>query len=79
MKIVGFMGGSCQYKAALVQFLLENAPVLEKMVINAGRVGCEGDSTSDISPEFLQVTEKLLSQSRSSPHAVITFPGIKIT
>ncbi|KAK7832596.1 hypothetical protein CFP56_026279 [Quercus suber] len=56
----------------VVQFLLKNAKVLEKMVIIASR-----DMQNQkrlVLPEFLQVTQKLLSFPRSSPHAVVLFP-----
>nr|POE82147.1 hypothetical protein CFP56_77466 [Quercus suber] len=56
----------------VVQFLLKNAMVLEKMVIIASR-----DMQNQkrlVLPEFLQVTQKLLSFPRSSPHAVVLFP-----
>ncbi|XP_075666006.1 F-box protein At5g03100-like [Castanea sativa] len=56
----------------VVQFLLKNAKVLEKMVITTSR-----DMQNEkriMLPEFLQVTQQLLSFPRSSPHAVVLFP-----
>nr|POE84598.1 putative f-box/lrr-repeat protein [Quercus suber] len=56
----------------VVQFLLKNAKVLEKMVITTPR-----DMQNErriLLLEFLKVAQKLLSFPRSSPHAVIMFP-----
>jgi len=56
----------------VVQFLLKNAKVQEKMVITTSR-----DMQNErriLLLEFLKVAQKFLSFPRSSPHAVIMFP-----
>ena len=56
----------------VVQFLLKNAKVLEKMVITTPR-----DMQNErriLLLKFLKVAQKLLSFPRSSPHAMIMFP-----
>ena len=56
----------------VVQFLLKNAKVLEKMVITKPRV--MQNQTCNMLREFLQVAHKLLSFPRFSPHAGVMFP-----
>ena len=56
----------------VVQFLLKNAKVLEKMDIIEPRV--MQTQTCNVLHECLQVAQKLLSFPRSSPHAVVMFP-----
>ena len=55
----------------VVRFLLKNAKVLEKMVISEPRV--MKYQIGDMPYEILQVTQKLLSFPRSSPHAMVMF------
>ncbi|XP_058226245.1 F-box/LRR-repeat protein At5g02910-like [Rhododendron vialii] len=51
----------------LVQFLLKNAKVLQKIIINTSRL-------EDVMPkEFFQASKKILSFPRSSPEAVVLF------
>ena len=56
----------------VVQFLLKNAKVLEKMVVTKPLV--MQNQTRKMLRKFLQVAQKLLSFSRSSPRAVVMFP-----
>ncbi|KAL4628827.1 hypothetical protein ACB092_05G266300 [Castanea dentata] len=56
----------------VVEFLLKNAKVLEKMVITEPWVMQNGIHNMQL--KFLQVSQKLLSFPRSSPHAVVMFP-----
>ena len=56
----------------VVQFLLKNAKVLEKMVVTKPLV--MQNQTRKVLCEFLQVAQKLLSFPRSSPRAVVMFP-----
>ncbi|XP_065618068.1 putative F-box protein At1g49610 [Quercus suber] len=56
----------------VVQFLLQNAKVLEKMVITTP--WDMQNERSILLLKFLKVGQKLLSFPRSSPHAVIMFP-----
>ncbi|KAK7842492.1 putative f-box protein [Quercus suber] len=56
---------------SVVQFLLKNAKVMEKMVITKPQVMQNEKGMLQV---FLQVAQKLLSFPRSSPHAVIMFP-----
>ncbi|KAK7836453.1 hypothetical protein CFP56_022501 [Quercus suber] len=53
----------------VVEFLLKNAKVLEKMVIAKPQV--MQNETHNILLKFLQVPQKLLSFPRASPHAVL--------
>ncbi|XP_050290564.1 F-box protein At5g03100-like [Quercus robur] len=55
----------------VVQFLLKNAKVLEKMVITPPRAW--QNPTHDMLRGSLQMAQKLLSFPRSSPHAVVIF------
>ncbi|GMY37229.1 putative F-box protein At1g49610 [Fagus crenata] len=75
VKIFGFGEGVLYIKEVfilVVQFLLENAKVLEKMVFCEPRV--KQNQTFNMLQEFLQVAQKLLSFPRSSPSAVVMFP-----
>ena len=56
----------------VVEFLLKNAKVLEKMVITEPWVMQNGIHNMQL--KFLQVSQKLLSFPRISPHAVVMFP-----
>ncbi|KAL0012665.1 hypothetical protein SO802_007773 [Lithocarpus litseifolius] len=56
----------------VVEFLLKNAKVLEKMVFTEPWVMQNGIHNMQL--KFLQVSQKLLSFPRSSPHAVVMFP-----
>ncbi|KAK7836399.1 hypothetical protein CFP56_022552 [Quercus suber] len=59
-------------KIFVVEFLLKNAKVLEKMVITEPQV--MQNETHNILLKFLQVPQKLLSFPKASPHAVVVFP-----
>ena len=56
----------------VVQFLIKNTKVLEKMVITKPRV--MQNQTCNMLRGFLQVAQKLLSFPGFSPHAVVMFP-----
>ena len=56
----------------VVEFLLMNAKVLEKLIITKPRV--MQNETLNILLKYLQVLQKLLSLPRSSPQAVVIFP-----
>ncbi|XP_050289060.1 F-box/LRR-repeat protein At5g02910-like isoform X6 [Quercus robur] len=72
IKLFYFEGIHTKEFIFLVQFLLTNANVLEKMVItNALPMRI---STSNMPLKSLQVALKLLNFPRSSPHAVVMFP-----
>ena len=61
---------------SVVQFLLKNAKVLEKMTIT--EPWFMRNQTCFWGREFLQVAQKLLSFPRSSPNTMIMFPYEKI-
>jgi len=74
VKIFGFGENLVNIKEVfvlVVQFLLKNANVMEKMIITKPRVM---QNQRCMLHAFLQVAQKLLSFPRSSPHAVIMFP-----
>nr|XP_023873449.1 putative F-box protein At1g49610 isoform X2 [Quercus suber]POE84600.1 putative f-box/lrr-repeat protein [Quercus suber] len=72
IKLFYFQGIHTKEFIFLVQFLLTNAKVLEKMVItNALRMR---NPTPNMLLKSLQVALMLLNFPRSSPHAVVTFP-----
>ena len=56
----------------VVQFLIKNTKVLEKMVITKPRV--MQNQTCNMLRGFLQVAQKLLSFPGFSPHAIVMFP-----
>ncbi|KAL4628825.1 hypothetical protein ACB092_05G266200 [Castanea dentata] len=56
----------------VVEFLLKNAKVLEKLVITEPQV--MQNETHDMLLKYLQVSQKLLSFPRASPRAVVMFP-----
>ena len=75
IKIFGFGESLFHIKEVfflVVQFLLKNAKVMEKMVITKPWVMQNEKAMLHV---FLQVAQKLLSFPRSSPHAVIMFPS----
>ncbi|KAE9461771.1 hypothetical protein C3L33_06318, partial [Rhododendron williamsianum] len=67
VKLIGFGLYKVDYYLPFVQFLLKNARVLQKMVIDAQTGGCNWPK------EFSQAAQKLLSFPRSSPNAVVLF------
>ncbi|XP_058195926.1 F-box protein At5g03100-like isoform X2 [Rhododendron vialii] len=67
VKLIGFGLCKVDYYLPFVQFLLKNARVLQKMVIDAQTGGCNWPK------EFSQAAQKLLSFPRSSPNAVVLF------
>ncbi|KAH7838768.1 hypothetical protein Vadar_030920 [Vaccinium darrowii] len=71
VRFLGFrqyeVGNKLGYYLSFVRFLLKNARVLQKMVINAEIVGCNSQK------EFSRAAQKLLSFPRSSPDAVVMF------
>lgn len=67
VKFIGFGQHEVDYYLSFVQFILENARVLQKMVITARMEG------NNWQKEFTQAAQKLLSFPRSSPHAVVLF------
>ncbi|KAF3949852.1 hypothetical protein CMV_024325 [Castanea mollissima] len=71
IEFFGFEGRTKEF-IFLVQFLLKNAKVLEKMVIT-GAVSMQNPSHNMLL-KFLRVAQKLLSFPRSSPCAVVMFP-----
>ncbi|KAL7213174.1 hypothetical protein ACSBR2_015813 [Camellia fascicularis] len=73
IKIIGFPEVCERFVLPLVQFLLENAKVLEKMVIKTEKSGYEPCSTCSVSQEFVRLTQRLLSFPRGSPRAVVMF------
>ncbi|KAL7243865.1 hypothetical protein ACSBR1_016144 [Camellia fascicularis] len=73
IKIIGFREVCEGFVLPLVQFLLENAKVLEKMVIKTEKSGYEPCSTCSVSQEFVRLTQRLLSFPRGSPRAVVMF------
>lgn len=79
IKIFGFEERSLHIKEVfilLVQFLLKNAKVLEKMVISEPRIMQNHTCNMLLLHEFLRVAQKLLSFPRSSPHAMVMFPSL---
>ncbi|GFS46404.1 hypothetical protein Acr_00g0102040 [Actinidia rufa] len=71
IKISGFQGLNLGFQLELMQFLLKNARVLEKMIVYPGGGDCNLLSQCCRSQRLLQFTIKLLSYPRSSPHAVV--------
>ncbi|XP_057470610.1 F-box protein At5g03100-like [Actinidia eriantha] len=71
IKISGFQGQNIGFQLELMQFLLKNARVLEKMIVYPGGGDCNPLSQCCMSQGLLQFTIKLLSYPRSSPHAVV--------
>lgn len=74
LMIFGFEEGLVHIKEVLisvVELLLKNARVLEKMVIAKPQ---DIQNQRHMLHDFLEVAQKLLSIPRSSPHAVIMFP-----
>ena len=71
IKIVGFDPGYCdiQFAIAFIEFLLKNAQVLEKMVINVRKVKRQ----TSYAAQELPVVQKLLSFTRASPRAAVLF------
>ncbi|KAI8525376.1 hypothetical protein RHMOL_Rhmol13G0225600 [Rhododendron molle] len=74
IEIVGFMELEEGFQLPLVQFLLQNAVVLEKMVIKIVKSGDNQCSTCSLSQEFFRLTQKLMGLPRASPHAVVLIP-----
>ncbi|XP_075666009.1 putative F-box protein At1g49610 [Castanea sativa] len=72
VKIFGFRNIFHRIFILVVQFLLRNAEVLEKMDITEPQVW--QTQICNLLHECLQVAQKLLSFPRSSPHAVVMFP-----
>ncbi|KAI8525387.1 hypothetical protein RHMOL_Rhmol13G0226400 [Rhododendron molle] len=71
VEIVGFKELREGFQLRLVQFLLQNAVVLEKMVIKIGKSGYNQCSTCSLSQEFVRLTQRLLGLPRASPRAVV--------
>ncbi|KAI8525395.1 hypothetical protein RHMOL_Rhmol13G0227000 [Rhododendron molle] len=71
VEIVGFKELREGFQLRLVQFLLQNAVVLEKMVIKIGKSGYNQCSTCSLSQEFVRLTQRLLGLLRASPRAVV--------
>ncbi|KAH7842554.1 hypothetical protein Vadar_006661 [Vaccinium darrowii] len=67
VNFIGFGQYKFGYYLSFVRFLLKNARVLQKMVINAQMVG------SNRQKKFSRAAQKLLSFPRSSPNAVVLF------
>ncbi|KAG5516756.1 hypothetical protein RHGRI_037483 [Rhododendron griersonianum] len=73
VEIVDFKDVDEETVLPLIQILLLNATVLEKMVIKIGKSGYKQCSECTFSMEFVRLTHKLLSFPRASPHAAILF------
>ncbi|CAL5411158.1 unnamed protein product [Camellia sinensis] len=73
IKIVGFREVGEGFALPLLQFLLKNAKVLEKMIIKTGNSGFNQCLTCSVSQEFVRFTQKLLSFPRASPLAAVVF------
>uniref|UniRef100_A0A5B7A369 F-box domain-containing protein n=1 Tax=Davidia involucrata TaxID=16924 RepID=A0A5B7A369_DAVIN len=71
--IVDFGKMHSNFELKLVQFLLEKARVLEKMVINSRRKRSDKCSECCMSQELFKVAQQLLSFPRSSPNAKVVF------
>ncbi|XP_009783057.1 F-box/LRR-repeat protein At3g03360-like [Nicotiana sylvestris] len=69
IEIINFHGPLSENKSLLplVKYFLKHATVLEKFVIDAIFGG------SDVSPDYVKMTQQFLSFPRSSPHASVVF------
>ncbi|KAE9461769.1 hypothetical protein C3L33_06316, partial [Rhododendron williamsianum] len=67
VKFVGLVGSELDLYLSFVQFILENAMVLQKMVIDKLMESCKWKE------EFVRAAQKLLSFPRSSRNAVVLF------
>ncbi|XP_059312068.1 F-box/LRR-repeat protein At3g03360-like [Lycium ferocissimum] len=74
VKIINYYGPlrANKYIMPLVKHLLKNAEVLEKMVI-AASLRYNKFEGSDVSRDFVEMAQELLSFPRSSKHAVVLF------
>jgi len=75
VEIVGFEANcfGLKFVTGLVQFLLEHASVLEKMVIYRKREASNRTPTLKEGHKLRQVTNQFLSYQKSSPNAVVMF------
>ncbi|KAF8409352.1 hypothetical protein HHK36_005427 [Tetracentron sinense] len=71
VKVIGFGAGN--HEMELIQFLLKNAMVLEKMVIYTHTFVHQIWRKLFMPEELLDIAQKMLSFPRASPHAVILF------
>ncbi|KAG5516767.1 hypothetical protein RHGRI_037493 [Rhododendron griersonianum] len=67
VEFIGLVGSELDLYLSFVQFILENAMVLQKMVIDKLMESCQWKE------EFVRATQKLLSFPRSSRNAVVLF------